>query len=73
MQFPTSKASSETSSTIEYILTMKTKNVMDNVNGMSLGIVDTPGLDDTNGLEQDARNVTCIKKFLDEHDALKEG
>ena len=50
---------------------MKTKDPRDNVNSMSLGIVDTPGAEDTNGLAQDARNVACIKKFLDGHDALK--
>ena len=71
VEFPTSDASSETSSTVEYVLTMETKNRMDNVNSMSLGIVDTPGADDTRGMEQDARNVRCIQKFLEQHHSLK--
>ena len=50
---------------------METKNRMDNVNSMSLGIVDTPGAHDTRGMEQDARNVRCIQQFLEQHQSLK--
>ena len=71
MKFHTSGTSSETRSTVEYILTIKTGNTNDIVDTMSLGIVDTPGADDTNGIEQDARNVVSIKKFLDGHESLK--
>ena len=71
VEFPTSDVSSATKSTIEYNLTMKTKNARDSVNGMSLGIVDTPGADDTDGIEQDARNVASIKNFLDSHESLR--
>ena len=46
MEFPTSDNSSETRSTIEYLLRMRTKDPDDDVNHISLGIVDTPGAND---------------------------
>ncbi len=38
---------------------------------MSLGIVDTPGLGDTAGKEQDARNLASIQKFIVEKNGRK--
>ena len=35
------------------------------------GIIDTPGFNDTEGLEQDACNLASIQKMLDSHEALQ--
>ena len=38
---------------------------------VTLGIIDTPGLNDTYGPSQDARNMACVKDFFHDHPSIK--
>jgi hypothetical protein len=41
------------------------------VKEMTLGVIDTPGFDDTDGIEQDACNLACIQDMLKSHRPLQ--
>ncbi len=60
----TSDTSSETRETVEYMISYKgTTGSYHMAETVSFGIVDTPGLNDTDGEQQDARNLASIKTF----------
>ncbi len=64
----TSDCQSETRSTTEHILVTADPNLA--ANDVSLSIVDPPGFNDADGLEQDARNLRSIEKFFRHHPSL---
>ena len=66
----TSSTESETKTTKEYILT--TDNPEYEVCDLKMGIIDTPGLNDTAGVKQDACNFVSIKRFFETHPGLPE-
>ncbi len=59
---------SETRSTTEHIL--KGSDTQLAATDMSLSVVDAPGFNDTDGLEQDARNLMSIEGFYKKHPSL---
>ncbi len=63
--------SSETRETVEYEFKFRRKLSTGDeyhlAETITLGIVDTPGLEDTDGEEQDARNLASIKTFVDQY------
>ncbi|VDH92974.1 Hypothetical predicted protein [Mytilus galloprovincialis] len=65
----TSESKSETISTIEY--TVKLKSDEWKIPDLKLSIIDTPGFCDTEGLLQDAKNMLSIKQFLQSHPCIK--
>ncbi|CAC5390330.1 unnamed protein product [Mytilus coruscus] len=65
----TSELRSETRSTIEY--TVKMKSTEWRIPDLQLSIIDTPGFCDTDGLEQDAKNIMSIKYFLESHPHIR--
>ena len=62
----TSAVSSETRTTTEYILEMDSVEDYE-ATGLRLGLVDTPGFNDTSGTIQDACNFYSIKQFYEKH------
>lgn len=60
---------SEERSTIEYAV--KLKSTKYKIPDIQLSIINTPGLSDTNGLEQDARNIMSIKYFLERNSNIR--
>ena len=64
----TSDSQSETRNTSEFILTVDEPKY--GVSDIQLGIVDTPGFNDTDGLKQDACNFYSIKQFYETHPKL---
>ncbi len=64
----TSDSKSETHSTMEHILVAPDPNLA--ASDVSLSVVDSPGFNDTDGLEQDARNLRSIDKFYQTHPSL---
>ena len=62
----TSAVSSETRTTTEYILEMDSIEDYE-ATGLRLGLVDTPGFNDTSGTIQDAANFYSIKQFYEKH------
>ncbi|XP_052105978.1 uncharacterized protein LOC127738684 [Mytilus californianus] len=65
----TSELRSETRSTIEYTVQMKSTEWR--IPDLQLSIIDTPGFCDTDGLEQDAKNIMSIKYFLESHPHIR--
>ena len=65
----TSACASETRTTTEYILEADSQNY--DVTRLRLGLVDTPGFNDTDGSKQDACNFYSIKKFYETHMQMK--
>jgi len=65
----TSSSRSETRRTTEFVL--KEDDVELGVKDLSLGVVDTPGFNDTEGIEQDAANLACIHDMLKNHEPLQ--
>ncbi len=66
----TSNLGSETSETVEFLIEPTCKVNKDSLaNKVRLSVVDTPGFGDTrkHGLEQDARNLASISKFMQEN------
>ena len=59
---PTSSMESCTRDVIEYGCTMDSTHWK--VEGLGLGFVDTPGYGDTDGVKQDARNLTTINEYV---------
>ncbi len=41
------------------------------VKELSMGVIDTPGFNDTEGIEQDACNLACIHDMLKNHKPLQ--
>ena len=64
----TSDSQSETRNTSEFVLTVDEPKF--EVSDLQLGIVDTPGFNDTDGLRQDACNFYSIKQFYETHPKL---
>ena len=65
----TSNITSETRITSEFLAFADDPKL--EVKNLVLGVVDTPGLNDTDGLTQDACNFYSIKKFYEEHPKLE--
>ena len=65
---PTNSTQSETRITSEFILSTDDPDY--EVTDLQIGIVDTPGFNDTNGYKQDACNFYSIKKFYKTHPKL---
>ncbi|TRY63467.1 hypothetical protein TCAL_11839 [Tigriopus californicus] len=65
----TSATKSETRGTTEYIL--KEDDIELGVKDLTLGVIDTPGFNDTDGIEQDACNLASIHDMLFNHPALQ--
>ncbi|CAC5390328.1 unnamed protein product [Mytilus coruscus] len=65
----TSEVRSETRSTTEYTVSLESTEWR--IPDLLLSIVDTPGFCDTNGLEQDAKNIMSIKYFLESHPHIR--
>ena len=65
----TSSTKSETRITSEFLAFADDPNL--EVKNLVLGIVDTPGFNDTDGLKQDACNFYSIRKFYDGHPKLR--
>ena len=61
----TSECASETRTTTEYILEADSTDY--GATGLRLGLVDTPGFNDTDGSKQDACNFYSIKQFYETH------
>ncbi|XP_052105983.1 uncharacterized protein LOC127738687 isoform X2 [Mytilus californianus] len=61
---------SVTRSTTEYVLNLKSSEYK--IPDLKLSIIDTPGFGDTDGLQQDAKNVMSIKYFLNSHPFMRE-
>ncbi|VDI07705.1 Hypothetical predicted protein [Mytilus galloprovincialis] len=64
----TSDSKSETRSTTEYMLQMKSNEWR--IPDLTLSLIDTPGFGDTGGFAQDARNIMSIRYFLNSHPNL---
>ena len=64
----TSETKSETRSTKEFVV--KGNDPKYEVEGLSLGLVDTPGFCDTDGSKQEACNLLCMREFFRTHDTL---
>ena len=64
----TCETESETRSTKEFIIHVS--NPKDEVERLPLGLVDTPGFCDTDGLEQDACNLFSVQSFFRTHPDL---
>ena len=64
----TSEAKSEARSTKEFIVHGSDPKY--EVEGLSLGLVDTPGLDDSNGSVQDGCNLLSVQTFFRSHPTL---
>ena len=64
----TSSSNSETRTTTEYIL--KVDDAEFEAKDLELGLVDSPGFNDTAGTRQDACNFFSIKKFFEDHPAV---
>ena len=62
----TSDDSSETRTTTEFLLEVNSPRLFE-TSGLKLGLVDTPGFNDTDGSKQDACNFYSIKKFYEKH------
>ena len=65
----TSTTKSETRITSEFLAFADDPNL--EVKNLVLGIVDTPGFNDTDGLKQDACNFYSIRKFYEGHPKLR--
>ena len=61
----TSDRMSKTTATSEYVLVVDEPDY--EVCGLTMSIIDTPGLNDTAGVNQDACNLASIKKFFETH------
>ena len=61
----TSSSKSETRTVTEYELSLDLPEY--GVRGIKIGIVDSPGFNDTDGIKQDACNFYAIKKFYETH------
>lgn len=59
---------SKTNATTEYLLTVDEPDY--EVCDLSMSIIDTPGLNDTAGVEQDACNFVSMKEFLQTHPSV---
>ena len=57
-------SASETRSVSEFVATSSSRTL--NVKNLALSLVDTPGMNDDSGIDQDACNMWAIKKFLQE-------
>ena len=66
----TNKYVSETRSTKEFVVHGSDSKYA--VEGLSLGLIDTPAFCDTDGLKQDACNLLSIQKFFRTHPTLSE-
>lgn len=64
-----SKSQSETKTTKEYVVKINDDEL--GIENLSLGVIDTPGLNDTEGPEQDYRNLATIKNFMKNHKPLQ--
>ena len=65
----TSDSASETRQTTEFIIRIQHTS-LEAI--LTLGIIDTPGLNDTNGgICQDACNLVSIKRFFNSHERLR--
>ena len=64
----TSSSKSETRTTTEYVL--KVDDPEFEVKDLELGLVDSPGFNDTHGTKQDACNFLSIKEFYQKHPAI---
>ena len=62
----TSDSKSETRTTTEYVIEVDSP-VRFETSGLKLGLVDTPGFNDTDGTKQDACNFYSIREFYDKH------
>ena len=65
----TCDSESETTATSEYVLFVDEPDY--EVSGLTLSIIDTPGLNDTLGVNQDACNLASIKKFFETHPKIQ--
>ena len=65
----TSSTTSETRITSEFLAFADDPDL--EVQNLVMGIVDTPGFNDTNGLTQDACNFYSIKRFYESHPKLR--
>ena len=65
VEIPTSDKRSSTTSVNAYTSEHVCEELQ--VNRLRLTVVDTPGLNDTRGLDQDACNMYAVKKFCDEN------
>ena len=66
----TSASESKTKATSEYILTVDEPRF--EVSDLKMSIIDTPGFNDTDGINQDACNFVSIKEFFETHPRLPE-
>ena len=66
----TSNSQAETRATSEYIITTDEPNY--DVSDLQLSVIDTPGFNDNNGVDQDACNFFSIKNFFETHPSLPE-
>ena len=64
----TSATESETKSTSEYVLTVDEPSY--EVCDLKMSVIDTPGFNDTGGINQDACNFLSIKRFFETHPSL---
>ena len=64
----TNSTTSETKITSEFLAFADDPDL--EVKNLVLGIVDTPGFNDTDGLKQDACNFYSVKKFYKDHPKL---
>ena len=65
----TSDRMSKTKATSEYVLVVDEPDY--EVCGLTMSIIDTPGLNDTVGVNQDACNLASIKKFFKTHPKIQ--
>lgn len=66
----TSTSESATKATSEYVLTVDEPDF--EVSDLKMSIIDTPGFNDTFGINQDACNFVSIKRFFETHPGLPE-
>ena len=64
-EIETSNCKSETRCVTSYTKEVSCEEV--NVSGLKFSVVDTPGFNDTDGIDQDACNVCAIKKFCEQN------
>ena len=66
----TSSTESETRATSEYVLSFEEPSYQ--VCDLKMSVIDTPGFNDTEGVNQDACNFLSIKRFFETHQSLPE-
>ncbi|CAG8803258.1 5396_t:CDS:1, partial [Racocetra fulgida] len=64
----TGDGKSQTKETIEFKAEINDSRLR--IKNLGISIIDGPGLEDSKGIEEDAKNILCYKRFLESHPQL---